>query len=326
MTLSPDGPDAGPGARRRDGRPRRRRDAAPPRRRSQALRGYVGALAFSRTDGCWWPPASAGRRRSGTPEACGRPERARDADDLQSLAFSPTASASPWPRWASPRRTAARPSRAGSSGCGTFRRRVVVRAMPPTAAASIAFSKDGRLLAAIGATEPTEIREAGTGRLVARLRTFDHSRSVAFSPNGRLVATGHYDGTAQLWSTADWKPVGSPLEGHDRRRFFSLEFSPDGSVLVTAGQDGTVALWDVASQAPIGSPLLVEADGYLAADLSDDGSYLFVATAKRRAMRWTVDPAAWKQQACRVAGRELTAQEWREALPRQPFRRVCGGG
>jgi WD40 repeat protein len=217
-------------------------------------------------------------------------------------------------------------STGGSVRIWDARRRVVTRVMPPTAAASIAFSPDGKLLAAIGATRPTEIREAGSGRLVARLRTSDHSRSLAFSPDGRLVATGHYDGTAQLWSAADWKPVGAPLEGHDRRRFLSLEFSPDSNVLVTAGQDGTVALWDVASQDPIGSPLLIEADDYLAADLSADGSHLFVASAKRRGVRWSVDPAAWKQQACRVAGRELTAGEWQEALPRQPFRRVCSSG
>ena len=75
--------------------------------------------------------------------------------------------------------------------------------------------------------------------------TPDCGRSLAFSPDGALLATGHYDGTAQLWSTASWKPVGPPLEGHDERRFLSMDFTPDGACSPPRAQDGTVALYDV---------------------------------------------------------------------------------
>jgi len=150
-----------------------------------------------------------------------------------------------------------------------------------TSANQIAFSPDGRLLAAAAVARPTEVRDARSGRLVATLRTPDFGRSVAFSPDGALLATGHYDGTGQLWSTESWKPVGRPLEGHGERRFFWMEFTPDGAMLASAGQDGAVALWDVETQNPIGPSLPIEPDSYLAADLSADGSRLFAASLTR---------------------------------------------
>jgi WD40 repeat protein len=61
---------------------------------------------------------------------------------------------------------------------------------------------------------------------------------VAFSPDGRSIVTGHYDGTAQLWSTKTWKPIGRPLEGHDDNRVLWMGFTRDGTMLATAGQDG----------------------------------------------------------------------------------------
>jgi len=148
----------------------------------------------------------------------------------------------------------------------------------------------------------------------------------AFSPDGALLATGHYDGTGRLWSTESWKPVGRPLEGHDGKRFFWMEFTPDGTMLASAGQDGAVALWDVETQNPTGPSLPIEADSYIAADLSRDGSRLFAASLTPRAVRWDIAPETWKQHACDVAGRELTLQEWADALPGRPYRPVCQPG
>jgi WD40 repeat protein len=52
---------------------------------------------------------------------------------------------------------------------------------------------------------------------------------VAVSPDGSLVATGDWDGRAQLWSTETWKPVGRPLEGQEAR-ILTLDFSRDGRI------------------------------------------------------------------------------------------------
>jgi WD40 repeat protein len=149
---------------------------------------------------------------------------------------------------------------------------------------------------------------------------------VAFSPDGRSIVTGHYDGTAQLWSTKTWKPIGRPLEGHDDNRVLWMGFTRDGTMLATAGQDGTIELVDAARQTRIGAPLSVETDSYLAAALSPDGRHLFAVSANHAAIRWNIAPEAWKQHACRVAGRELTAREWEDALPGKPYRSVCRPG
>jgi hypothetical protein len=38
---------------------------------------------------------------------------------------------------------------------------------------------------------------------------------------------------------------------------------------------------------------------------------------------WPIDPKQWKDHACQVAGRELTAAEWSDVLPGRQYRRVC---
>ena len=226
----------------------------------------------------------------------------------------------------SPEPTTRRTTPAGACGCGTCDDGLSRGVRFQSSSSSIAFSPDGALLAAASTTTPTQIRDTQSGRLVARLSTPDFGRSVAFSRAGDLLATGHYDGTGQLWSTETWKPVGRPLEGHDGKRLLWIEFSPDGSTLATAGQDGTVGLWDVTTQTPIGTPLTIEPETYGAADLSPDGSRLFAVSTGRRAVRWDVSPEAWKRHACRVAGRELTQREWHDALPARPYRTVCAPG
>src|SRR4029078_7736742 len=77
----------------------------------------------------------------------------------------------------------------------------------------------------VAGADGTEIRSAHTGRLVARLPTDDQTRSVAFSPDGKLVATGEFNGRLLLWSTHDWRPVGRAVEAHQGRGI-TLGLSP----------------------------------------------------------------------------------------------------
>jgi WD40 repeat protein len=191
---------------------------------------------------------------------------------------------------------------------------------------AIAFSPKGRLLAIAVGNRPTEIREARSGRLVARLSAPGDARSLAFSRDGHLIATGHFNGTAQLWSTESWERVGRSLDLHHRKRVLWMGFTRDGMMLATAGEDGALALVDVGTQTRIGAPLEIETDSYLAAALAPDGSRLFAVSANRAAASWNITPDAWKRHACRVAGRELTPREWEDALPGTPYRAICGSG
>ncbi len=65
---------------------------------------------------------------------------------------------------------------------------------------------------------------------------------MAFSPDGRLLATAASDKAARLWDPATSKHLGI-LRGHTDQ-VHGVAFSPDGRLLATASYDTTVRLWD----------------------------------------------------------------------------------
>jgi WD40 repeat protein len=116
--------------------------------------------------------------------------------------------------------------------------------------ACLGFSPDGQVLAAgFGATgnyggeydSVVKLWEVDSGRELRLLKGHrNHVVALAFSPNGKTLATASYDRTVRLWSVA----TGEEMHRHGGSdRFECLAFSPDGRMLVTGSGDGTIRFW-----------------------------------------------------------------------------------
>jgi WD40 repeat protein len=102
--------------------------------------------------------------------------------------------------------------------------------------------------------------------------------SVAFSPDGRRLASGSWDNTIKLWDVETGQEVRT-LRGHTGG-VWSMAFSPDGRLLASGSVGGTVKLWDVGvatkdfSSPPEVRTLRGHSGGVLSVAFSPDGRLL----------------------------------------------------
>jgi WD40 repeat protein/serine/threonine protein kinase len=162
----------------------------------------------------------------------------------------------------------------------------------PSGLRTVAFSPDGRLLAAAGvASSPVAVWDLATGTQTAALH--GHTwvvGQVAFRPDGRRIAAASHDGTVRVWDVTTGKEVVRPPLRHAARAT-AVAFSPDGGRLATASLDGTVRVWDATSW----KPLLVRSDaaaGVWCVAFSPDGRRL--AWGSTDATVKVADAATWE--------------------------------
>jgi WD40 repeat protein/serine/threonine protein kinase len=89
------------------------------------------------------------------------------------------------------------------------------------------------------------LRRLGRRGILA-LRHESAALCVAFSPDGRRLASGSQGGTVKIWDTTTWALMQS-FAAHPNHHVRCVHFSPDSQCLATAGWDGTAKVWDVRS-------------------------------------------------------------------------------
>jgi WD40 repeat protein len=154
--------------------------------------------------------------------------------------------------------------------------------------AAIAFSRDGRLLAAAGGAlgEPgiLTIRDAADGRELDSFHGHEDAiRGLAFDPSGSRLATAGRDRTVRIWETSTARPLLN-LRGHVLG-VNAVAFSPDGRFVASAGDDRMVKLWDAATGEPRRT-LFGHTGTILAVAFNRDGMTLATAGADRAIRLW----------------------------------------
>ena len=170
-----------------------------------------------------------------------------------------------------------------------------------TGVSKVAFSPDGQRLAAAGwvrrggereARGELKIFDVASGeRLLAVLGHDGPMWSVAFSPDGKRLATGSLDMTVKIWDAQSGEEQRT-FHGHSQP-VYCVAFSPDGRLLASGGAQGSdpseeaVKIWDGVTGQELFT-LRGHAGGTWGVAFSPDGRRLASASADRTVKLWDV--------------------------------------
>jgi WD40 repeat protein len=188
------------------------------------------------------------------------------------------------------------------------------------AVSALSFSPDGRYLAWASSASTIRIQEVATGKegksfsqrkaLVRRfpiipipspvplpnlgLTFLPAIPCIAFSPQGRLLASGSHDKRIRIFDVGERRST-ETLEGH-KETVTSLAFNPDGRYLASASQDGTIRIWDLTKWREVHEMAVQTGDIYSVA-FSSDGRFLASGGADKTVRLWQRKRQQTSQQA-----------------------------
>jgi WD40 repeat protein len=179
----------------------------------------------------------------------------------------------------------------------------------------LSFSPDGRRL--VVATEgPTDVWKGALslwdlagGKPSARtqLPTPRGLRTIAFSPDGRKIVFGGYEGKAQVVDASSLAAIGSPLK-HDYW-VHAAAFSPDGTQLVTGSADRRLRVWRT-SDWSLMHELPEQKDRVMSASFSRDGTRLVSSSNDGQATIWHRSEAGYAHMHDLIVPESEKSQIW----------------
>jgi WD40 repeat protein len=146
---------------------------------------------------------------------------------------------------------------------------------------------------------------------------------LAFNRDASLLATGGYDQRVGLWRLPDLRLEGDLRKGHSGTAHTIVAFNPATGQLVSSGSDALVLLWPPVNEPEQALPLLGHGRPAYALAFTPDGRRLLAGDGNQKVFLWDIDPALWRQRACRMVNRNLTADEWRTYGGPGPYQETC---
>ncbi|MGN6167862.1 MAG: nSTAND1 domain-containing NTPase [Solirubrobacteraceae bacterium] len=188
---------------------------------------------------------------------------------------------------------------------------------------AVAFSRDGKLLAATLLAGGVRVFDPATGRVLRELTApGDESVSLAFA-QGRTVAAGTLGGTVDTWNAATGRRLAAPLLAASAS-ITAMAFDSDGHRLATAGyQNGTLKLWFTTTLQQEGPQLGLDPATTSTVAFAPASGELLAADSDGKVFTWPASLGAWEQRACSLAGRNLTRAEWRQYVASPGYTTVC---
>ncbi len=123
--------------------------------------------------------------------------------------------------------------------------------------------------------------------------------ALAFSPDGKTLASGSWDDLIMLWDVSEPNnPINMATLSGKSEDVISIAFSPDGRILASGykgkelpgdiHENAIVVLWDMETKQQIGQPLADHTDSVNSVVFSPDGKYLFSGSWDKTIIQWDV--------------------------------------